>query len=49
LAVLAFLIWFIDFVFGININLPKMPKKKALAHKTLALEQAAETAEPTQE
>lgn len=49
LAVLAFLIWFIDFVFGININLPKMPKKKALAHKTLVLEQAAETAEPTQE
>ena len=49
LAVLAFLIWFIDFVFGININLPKMPKKKALAHKTLALEQAAETSEPTQE
>ena len=49
LAVLAFLIWFIDFVFGININLPKMPKKKALAHKTLALEQATETSEPTQE
>lgn len=49
LAVLAFLIWFMDFVFGININLPKMPKKKALAHKTLALEQAAQESESIQE
>ena len=49
LAVLAFLIWFIDFLFGININLPKMPKRKALAHRTLALEQAVEAEEVTEE
>ena len=31
IAVFAFLAWFINFLFGININLPKIPRRSALA------------------